>query len=406
MAVEPLVERRAERSAGRRARRRTGWAVGAGAAGVVLLAVLGMAALAGGDPAGTPSGTVPASGQTWSAQEEAERFLDRWVDEDGRVVRRDQGEDTVSEGQAYGLLIAVGADDEARFDLIWQWTKTHLMRDDGLLSWHWQDGQVRDAGPAADAELDAARALVLAGESFGRPDLTADGNALASGVLDAMTARTSLGLVLLPGLWAADGSDYTYNPSYASPVSFSVLARSTGDGRWAEIMAGSANATNALLDQSALPPDWSLIQAGQGIGAIAGAEGAGAAAHYSYDAARLPIRYAESCRAEDRQIAARLHAPLGAQVQIPVTLDLDGSGSAGDQHPLAYLARAAAAAADGEPGSAARDIDRAYRLRQDYDTYYGAAWTALTRLMLETDTLGGCPTLEEGVRGPDVSGNE
>ena len=33
-------------------------------------------------------------------------FLRRYVDGDGRVVRRDQGGDTVSEGQAYGMLIA------------------------------------------------------------------------------------------------------------------------------------------------------------------------------------------------------------------------------------------------------------------------------------------------------------
>ncbi|WP_295787969.1 glycosyl hydrolase family 8, partial [uncultured Microbacterium sp.] len=54
----------------------------------------------------------------------AEAFLDTYVDA-GRVVRTDQGGDTVSEGQAYGLLLAVAADDPSRFDSIWEWTTTH-----------------------------------------------------------------------------------------------------------------------------------------------------------------------------------------------------------------------------------------------------------------------------------------
>ena len=36
----------------------------------------------------------------------ADRFLAGYVTGDGRVIRRDQGGDIVSEGQAYGMLIA------------------------------------------------------------------------------------------------------------------------------------------------------------------------------------------------------------------------------------------------------------------------------------------------------------
>ena len=48
-------------------------------------------------------------------------FLDEYVESDGRVVRRDEGGDVVSEGQAYGMLIAVAVDDEDRFRAIWDW---------------------------------------------------------------------------------------------------------------------------------------------------------------------------------------------------------------------------------------------------------------------------------------------
>ena len=57
-----------------------------------------------------------------------QKFLDEYVETDGRVVRRDEGGDVVSEGQAYGMLIAVAVGDETRFRSIWKWTKTHLRR--------------------------------------------------------------------------------------------------------------------------------------------------------------------------------------------------------------------------------------------------------------------------------------
>ena len=62
-----------------------------------------------------------------------QKFLDDYVETDGRVVRRDEGGDVVSEGQAYGMLIAAAVGDETRFRSIWKWTKTHLRRADGLL---------------------------------------------------------------------------------------------------------------------------------------------------------------------------------------------------------------------------------------------------------------------------------
>lgn len=333
----------------------------------------------------------PVAEEAMTPEEAAVDFLDNWVEEDGRVVRRDQGGDTVSEGQAYGLLIAVGADDEERFDTIWSWTQNNLLRDDGLMAWRWQDGTIVDSEPASDADLDAARALVLAGTRFDRPDLTAAGNALAGIIMDTLTAQTSLGRILLPGLWADGGPDYDYNPSYASPVAFTLLADSTGDTRWTELGAGGAEVTEALLAISPLPPDWAQITAAGNVNAMAGAAGNGDDVRYSYDAARLPLRFAESCSTQDQQLAAQMLAPLTRQDQLPAALDLGGTPLNSDEHPIAYLARAAAASSAGDPTTANNNLLQASTIAQEYGTYYGAAWTALGKLMLETDLLGGCP---------------
>lgn len=320
-------------------------------------------------------------------------FLTNWVTGDGRVVRRDQGSDTVSEGQAYGLLVALGSHDETRFEQIWTWTKTHLQRPDGLLAWRWDNGTVVDTQPAADADLDTAQALVLAGDTFHRPGWSADGKALAHTILERLTVRTARGRILLPGLWAAKGPDFTFNPSYASPAAFDVLERASTDPRWKEVRQGTSAVTTALLGLSALPPDWAQIKADGSIHALPGPAGTGAAVDYSYDAARLPIRYAQSCHQSDVHLAAKLAPALDRSDPLPAVLDLGGTAVKTDQNPVAYLGRASARAAAGDNTGARADLQRADQLQSRYPTYYGAAWTALGHIMLDTDTLGGCPPL-------------
>ena len=87
------------------------------------------------------------------ARAAAHRFLDRYMEPDGRVVRRDQGGDTVSEGQAYAMLLALAIGDLRRFDQAWRWAKTHLQRKDGLLSWRWQEGRIQDPNSASDVDF-------------------------------------------------------------------------------------------------------------------------------------------------------------------------------------------------------------------------------------------------------------
>lgn len=343
---------------------------------------LGLAACAGSDATPSP-GAEDASA--------AEVFLDTYVDE-GRVVRTDQGDDTVSEGQAYGLLLAVAAEDEARFDEIWDWTTANLQREDLLLAWRWDDGSIVDDEPASDADLDAARALVLAGDAFDRDDLAADGVALGEALLDEMTATTELGRILLPGPWAT-ASPHAYNPSYASPAAFEVLSQASGDARWDELAAGSRAATQALLDANALPTNWATV-AGDGSVAIAGAADGGGEPGYGYDAARTSIRYAESCAPEDVALAARIASALPSEDVLPAELDSGAGAVTSDEHPVAYTARAAAYAADGQTDLARGDLARAGELASEMPTYYGDAWNALAEAMLTDDVLAGCPPLE------------
>jgi endoglucanase len=291
------------------------------------------------------------------------------------------------------MLIALGAADEGRFDSIWAWTRQHLQRPDGLLAWRWSDGSVTDDEPAADADLDAARALVQAGISFNRPDLTTAGNSLAATVLARLTAPTSRGIVILPGLWAASDSGYSYNPSYASPAAFKILARSTGDTRWDELQLGARSITISLLQAQPLPPDWARISTTGAVQALPGPTGQGPPIQYGYDASRLPIRYAESCTAEDVVLAAVVAPTLSGITPLVTVLDLDGNAISSDLNAISYTARAAAHAAAGDFAKAREDLNRAEDVNSLYPTYYGSAWLALTRNFLDSTVLGGCPPL-------------
>lgn len=371
------------------------------AAGAVLVTA-GTAAVAVGLSTSdhAPPETVPEATSTALPPSDAEApdldapdlataFLDTWVEE-GRVVRHDEGGDTVSEGQAYGLFAAVIAEDEERFDEIWEWTQDELVRPDGLMAWRWDDGEVVDDEPASDADLDAARALVLAGDRFGREDLHADGVELATVIADRLTVQTERGRILLPGLWAADREPYAYNPSYASPVAFEMLGAATGDPRWAELQAGSANVTSEILNTTDLPPDWAQVHADGLIEPMPGPLGQGDPVQYAFDAPRLLLRYAESCTPGDVALAGLPYSTLDREPDVSARLDLGGGALIDEQSALGFTARAASAQASGDDSAATSDLERAAELATEYPTYYGAAWVMLSTAMLTDDALGGC----------------
>ncbi|HEY5822558.1 MAG TPA: glycosyl hydrolase family 8 [Propionibacteriaceae bacterium] len=338
-------------------------------------------------------GTPSEAPRELTARQAGEAFLTGYVDPDGRVVRRDQGGDTVSEGQAYGMLVAVGIGDRDAFTRIWAWTQEHLLRPDGTLSWRWQDGQVVDASSASDADLDAARALVIAGRVFEDQQLTTDGTTLGTAILDVETLKTDLGRILVAGSWATT-EPYAYNPSYASPAAYAVLATASPDPRWKALTEGSRAATTAVLANADLPPDWAQVHRNGRVDPMPGAAGRGNdGVRYGYDATRLPLRYAESCAPEDVALAARLGTPLARFAGNPASRDLGGQPLTDDQSVVATSAQAAVSAASGDLTGASAQLVIADHLQQQGPTYYGGAWDALGRLLLTETTLGGCPPL-------------
>jgi endoglucanase len=299
------------------------------------------------------------------------------VDADGRVVRRDQGGDTVSEGQSYALLLSAAIGDRTRFDQVWRWTQRHMQRPDGLLSW-----RVGDPQSAADADLDAARALLVAGRRFGRPALVREARRMARSV--SIEESTSVGgrRVLVAGPWAR--AQAIVNPSYLAPQTLSLRGRR-------DLAATGMRIVRSLQGhRSGLAPDWARATPGGAV-PIGKPNDLGAQAVFSYDAVRIPIRLAEACQRSVQREAARPVRSL-EKTLAPVR-DLGGKALAPGEHAAFAVAAAAASAAAGDRDGAAVFLDRAAELDHDHPTYYGSAWVALGRVMLTTRWLRGCPPM-------------
>jgi endo-1,4-beta-D-glucanase Y len=303
---------------------------------------------------------------------EEEGFLDRYV-EGGRVVRHDQGGDTVSEGQAYAMLIAAADGDRERFDRIWAWTREHLRRPDGLLAWRWAGGRVADDEPAADADLDAAHALMLAAKRFGDGAYADQGRALGRALAAHETTQAAGRTVLVAGPWAR--AEAVVNPGYWSPRGYAALG--LGD------LADSSRRLTDRLTESGLPPDWARVEPWGALptGPPPGGDGEPA---YSFDAVRVPIRLAWSCDPADHRLAARLWPLLRTRPGAPGRA-LDGTPRGGAEHPAALAGAAAAADAAGDGEQAQRLLDRAASLDAERPTYFGAALVELTRIALDRE---------------------
>ena len=188
-----------------------------------------------------------------------------FISADGRVIDTGNKNISHSEGQGYGLLIAVAYNDRRTFDRIWTWTQKNLQTrsDDKLLSWEWKpDGQgggaVSDPNNASDGDLLVAWALIRAKKQWN--DFAYE-KAAAQILVDL--ARLDVkegdgGPFLLPGtVGFFDDPAITLNPSYYIFPALAELAAAFPGTPWTAVSeAGSAMIEKARFGKWNLPPDW------------------------------------------------------------------------------------------------------------------------------------------------------
>ncbi len=225
--------------------------------------------------------------------------------EDGRVVDPKADGLTTSEGQAYAMLRAVYVDDREAFDEVWGWTKENLQvrEDDALLAWKYGetgDGSlgVTDESSAADADTDAALALLFASKQFDDPRYEAEAQEILTGIWETETAEVDGERVVVAGDWArGDGGagQPVVNPSYLAPYAYRIFAEADPSRPWGDLVDSTYGLFDSIRQSSEFGgevgavPDWVALD--PGTGDLSAAEDLGPeAANFSYDASRVPWR--------------------------------------------------------------------------------------------------------------------
>jgi len=217
---------------------------------------------------------VDSAGPTWPAlyQSYTRAFLDNQI----RVIDRDTGDRTTSEGQAYAMFFALVANDRSRFDGLLRWTELNLAAGDltaQLPAWLWgRDANDRwgvlDANAASDADVWMAYVLLEAGRAWNDQHYTSIGRSLAKRIADEEVADIGgIGPVLLPAPKGFRQDDaIRLNASYLPLQVFVGLGHLLPDGPWERI----AQRISTLVSASAphgFATDWIDFAPGRGFSA-------------------------------------------------------------------------------------------------------------------------------------------
>lgn len=244
-----------------------------------------------------PFGSKPTNVQSNDLEQAYLDWKNRFADascSDGRArVKFDDPNFSVSEGIAYGMLLSAYANDKELFDGLWKYYKSHR-NPNGVMHWKINGCDTVDGqNGATDAELDAAIALIIAGNRFdnsGTINYHEDAKELIAVMKQHEVEANTY--VLKPGdAWG--GSNNT-NPSYFAPGYYKVYGEFTNDQQfWNNVIVKTYEVLNANLSTNnavgGLVSDWCKAD-GTYSDIVPWAHNAGKS--YYYDAARTPWRIA------------------------------------------------------------------------------------------------------------------
>jgi hypothetical protein len=308
---------------------------------------------------------------------------------------------TVSEGIAYGMIIAVMFDDQALFDDFYRYALCFENKS-GLMDWYIApDGESRlGVGGATDSDEDIAWALVMAHRQWGGSGALGDSYLTLAKrqierVWECEVDHGQYPDMLLPGDdWRGRN---VFNPSYFAPQQYRVFAEVSGNSGWLRVIDRGYQIVNASLNATLGNADNGLVPAWCDAAGTPVEAFPGAMMNYQYDSARLPFRLGQDWAAahEPRAFAyvarsSAFFANIGADAIV------DGYALNGEPAPdpraaqpnpgSAVFVGSAAVGAMHDPRYQAF-IEAAYaRVRTGTllarSRYYNHSWTVLSLLML------------------------
>lgn len=253
-------------------------------------------------------------------------YLARYVAENGRIVDTANRGISHSEGQGYGMLLAVAHDDRQRFDQMWSWTRRHLqVREDRLFGWKWdpllRGGQVSDLNNASDGDLLIVWALLEGAELWNDKALALAAEMVLVDIDAKLLVDSRLGPMLLPGAHGFQReAGIVVNPSYWVFPALERIASLTGQTRWQEVVeSGHALLREARFGDHDLPPDWVELRDEEIIFAD------GFTPEFGYNAVRVPLylAWSDSTAPDLLQPFVDYAAAFDGLHDMPATVDLE-----------------------------------------------------------------------------------
>jgi len=216
-------------------------------------------------------------------------YKSRFMSSEGRIIDTANNNVSHTEGQGYGMLLAVANNDRATFDLLWQWTQTHLHNaQNDLFYWRYTPDAadpVADKNDASDGDVLIAWALQRAAQKWGG-DYQQASDRIQRAVVKHTVINYAGHKVMLPGVQGFNKTSYVVlNPSYFLFAAWREFAQHSHLRVWSELIDdGMTLLGNMQFGKTGLPLDWVALNADGSM-----APAVGYSNRFSYDAIRIPL---------------------------------------------------------------------------------------------------------------------
>lgn len=223
-------------------------------------------------------------------------YKQRFLDGSGRIVDTGNGGISHSEGQGYGMLLAVASADQDAFQAMARWTDANLtVPGDDLYAWRFdprQPNPVSDPNNATDGDMLIAWALALAGQKWANDGYLARSAKLRGAIRRDCVVDQFGRQLLLPGrIGFASPGNVTVNPSYYVWPALDAFAALDDAATWSGVIAsGEALLRQARFGPLNLPCDWVSVSSASAV-----APARDKPPRFGFDAIRVPL-YAQMGR--------------------------------------------------------------------------------------------------------------
>lgn len=290
--------------------------------------------------------TAAASPAAAAADALWERYKTQFVTPDGRVIDFHQDQASHSEGQGFGLLLAVAYNDRQAFDTIWRWTKGNLrLRHDALFAWLWgkrPNGawEIIDYNSATDGDILVAFALLKGYQRWHSEEYRTEALKTVADLRTKVAVNWRDRTLLLPSYYGfVTPARIVLNPSYIVFPAYRLFAAFDNRAFWDKAYQdGFYVISKSYFGEYPLPPDWVALY--NGNSEIVMEKGS----LFGYEAIRVILYLAQEKTRQFEKGTEWLFALYQRNGHIPRWVDLDKNSISADPATAGTYATFAAAA--------------------------------------------------------------